>query len=245
MPQALMVDLGEMTVLDSVYVLFEKYSEFVYTIEVSENGEEWESFAVSSGENVFEVTHHGKADARYIRLVITGSSNGVWASVREMEVFAAESQEPAIQETVTQDANGARIEFRGGSLRMDYENYDKTSLRFGYKIQLPEGATLNSWSWQYTTTDPSSVLNAIGKNKTVNSDGSINANMVVTGIPKSYFVLVLTAKMKIEYTLSDGTVCTLEEDVFRSRSVNQIAENILVSPDATQVEKNYANHILQ
>ena len=45
----------------------------------------------------------------------------------------------AAEENVLQDENGAIIEFRGGSLRMDYEEYDKTSFRFGYKITLPEG----------------------------------------------------------------------------------------------------------
>ena len=66
-------------------------------------------------------------------------------------------------------------------------------------------------------------------NKTVEEDGTINASMVVTGIPSKYYNLVLTAKMKIEYTLADGTVCTLEEEVFRSRSVNQVVEKILGS----------------
>ena len=41
----------------------------------------------------------------------------------------------AAEENVLQDENGAIIEFRGGSLRMDYEEYDKTSFRFGYKME--------------------------------------------------------------------------------------------------------------
>ena len=240
MPQTLMVDLGEMTPLDSVSLLFEKYSEYVYTLETSKDGEVWDAFATSSGTNVFEVTHHGKADARYLRLVITGATGSVWASVREMEVYAEE-----VPESVTKDSNGAKMEFRGGSLRMDYSDYDKTSLRFGYKIQLPEGATLNSWSWQYTTSNPNKISTCEGVNKTVEEDGTINANMVVTGIPSKYYNLVLTAKMKIEYTLADGTVCTLEEEVFRSRSVNQVVEKILGSEDATEAEKDYATNLLQ
>ncbi len=90
MPQTVMVDLGKTHTLNSVYVLFEQYSNFTYTVEVSQNGEDWESFAVSSGESVFEVTHHGQADARYVRLVVTGSSGGAWASIREIELFAEE-----------------------------------------------------------------------------------------------------------------------------------------------------------
>lgn len=237
MPQTLMADLGKVTLLESVYLLFEQYSNYEYTIDISEDGDEWTTFAASSGESVFGVTHHGEAEARYLRLVITGSTNGAWASVREVEVYT--------NTNITEDINGAKIKFRGASLRMDYEEYDKTSLRFGYQIYLPEGATLNSWSWQYTTTNPNNPSTGIGLNKTVESDGGINANLVITGIPSSYYGLILTAKMKIEYTLSDGTVCSLEETVVKERSVNQVAENILVSEDGTQAEKDYATNILK
>lgn len=90
MPQTVMVDLGKPHTLNGIYVMFEQYSNFVYTVEVSQDGEAWENFAVSSGDSVFEVTHRGTADARYVRLVITGSSGGAWASVREIELFAEE-----------------------------------------------------------------------------------------------------------------------------------------------------------
>ena len=118
-------------------------------------------------------------------------------------------------------------------------------MRFGYKITLPEGATLNRWSWKYTAANPDKVLYCKGEKSTVNEDGTINANLVMTRIPKSYFESVLTVKMKIVYTLSDGTECTLEEEVFRSRSVTQVAENILASPDAPQVDVNYATNLLR
>ena len=146
---------------------------------------------------------------------------------------------------LTQDENGAKIEFRGGSLRMDYEEYDKTSFRFGYKITLPEGATLKNWSWKYTTTDPDKVLYRKGEKSTVNEDGTINTNLVMTNIPKDYFETDITAKLKIMYTLSDGTVCTLEEDAFWSRSVKQVVENIMESSTATQVEKDYATNLFR
>ena len=153
------------------------------------------------------------------------------------------NQKGTIERLAYEDVNGANIEFRGGSLRMDYDDFDKTSLRFGYKIILPEGATLDSWSWSYTTTDPNYVFTGIGKKSTVNEDGSINANLVITGIPRNYYNLVLTSKMKIRYTLSDGTECMLEETIVRERSVNIVAESILASEEATQAEKNYATNI--
>ena len=146
---------------------------------------------------------------------------------------------------LTQDENGAKIEFRGGSLRMDYEEYDKTSFRFGYKITLPEGATLKNWSWKYTTANPDKILYRKGEKSTVNEDGTINTNLVMTNIPKDYFETDITAKLKIMYTLSDGTVCTLEEDAFWSRSVKQVVENIMESSTATQVEKDYATNLFR
>lgn len=151
----------------------------------------------------------------------------------------------AAEENVLQDENGAIIEFRGGSLRMDYEDYEKTSLRFGYKITLPEGATLSRWSWKYTTTNPNKILYCKGEKSTVNDDGTINANLVMTRVPKAYFESEITAKLKITYTLVDGTECTLEEDVFHSRSVKQVVENIMASSTATQEEKDYATNLFR
>lgn len=145
---------------------------------------------------------------------------------------------------ITQDKNGARIMFRGGSLRMDYTEFDKTSIRFGYKIQLPEGATLKNWSWQYTTTDWNNQMTANGKNKVIESDGSTSANLVITGVPESYYNLSFTSKMKVEYILN-GTVYTIEEKLYRSRSVSQVAEMILASATANETEKTYAANLMK
>lgn len=239
MPQQLMVDLGNRYNIGALHIAFEQLSDWDYTVETSVDGVVWETFVKPEVETIMYALHKENASARYVRLNVNDTSGTAWASVYEMTVYVDESEN-----TVIEDENGAKIEFRGGSLRMDYTDYDKTSLRFGYKIQLPEGATLNSWSWQYTTINPNQPLTGNGINKTVNDDGSINANLVITGIPSTYYNLVLTAKMKIEYTL-DGTVYTLEETVVRERSVNIVAENILASQDATQIEKDYATNILQ
>lgn len=248
MPQQVMVDLGNQYDIGAVYINFEQVSKWKGVIETSKDGIEWETFSESLADNSYQTLQKGKATGRYVRLTVNSTTGGAWASVYEMKVYTTEpvvSPFEQIKERVTQDENGVKIEFRGGSLRMDYTDSDKTSLRFGYKIYLPEGATLNSWSWQYTTTNPNNPVTGIGKNKTVEEDGSINANLVITGIPSNYYDLVLTAKMKIEYTLADGTVCTLEETVVRERSVNIVAENILASKEATQTEKDYATNILQ
>lgn len=57
---------------------------------------------------------------------------------------------------------------------------------------------MDSWSWQYTAKNPDKSLMCTGINKTVEKDGSINANMVITGIPDSYYELVLTVNGKKE-----------------------------------------------
>ena len=83
-----------------------------------------------------------------------------------------------------------------------------------------------------------------GISKVENPDGTITANLVITGIPSQSYALVLTAKMKIVYTL-DGMQYTLAETVTRERSVNTVAQSILASSKATQAEKDYAESILQ
>jgi hypothetical protein len=232
-----MVDLGETNDIRSIYLCFEQESDWDYILETSLDGVNWETYAQPGAQRLKDVTETKDAEARYVRLTVHDTTGGAWASLWEMEVYSYGID--------TKDANGAKIEFLGGSLRMDYTEYDKTSLRFGYKIYLPEGATLNSWSWQYTTTNPNQPMTGNGINKTVNDDGSINANLVITGIPSTYYDLVLTAKMKIVYTLADGTEYTLEETVVRERSVDMVAENILESQEATQKEIDYATNILQ
>lgn len=241
MPQQLIIDLEEVYDIGAIYMFFEQKSDWDYTLETSLDGIVWQIYAQPGSQRVVDVTETKDAKARYVRLTVNGTTDGAWASLWEMEVYAHEKANT----NVTEDSNGAKIQFRGGSLRMDYTDYAKTSLRFGYKIYLPKGATLKNWSWTYTTINPDRYFTGNGVKKTVNADGSINANLVITGIPSAYYDLVLTAKMKIEYTLADGTECTLEETMVSERSVNIVANNILQSQEATQTEVDYAKSILQ
>ena len=240
LPQQLKIDLENEYDIGAIYIFFEQKSDWDYTLETSLDDVDWEVYAQPGSQRLVDVTEIKEAKARYVRLTVNGTTDDAWASVWEMEIYTYPKAN-----TITEDANGAKIEFLGGSLRMDYTDYAKTSLRFGYRIQLPEGATLKSWSWQYTTANPSEPLEINGVNKIVNQDGTITANLVITGVPDTYYSLALTAKMKIEYVLKNGTVCTLEENVVRERSVNTVAEKILESQEATQDEKKYAENILQ
>lgn len=245
LPQQLIIDLEDEYNLGAIYMFFEQRSGWGYTLETSIDGEDWEVYANSDTKHLVSVTETKDVGARYVRLTVNETTTSVrngkaWASLWEMEVYAYDKA----NDNITEDTNRVKIEFLGGSLRMDYENYDKTSLRFGYKIQLPEGATLDNWSWEYTTTNPNKTLTVNGISKVVNPDGTITANLVITGIPSQYYALVLTAKMKIVYTL-DGMQYTLAETVTRERSVNTVAQSILASSKATQAEKDYAASILR
>lgn len=50
--------------------------------------------------------------------------------------------------------------------------------------------------------------------------------------------------MKVEYMLN-GTVYTIEEKLYRSRSVSQVAEMILASATANETEKTYAENLME
>ncbi len=139
-------------------------------------------------------------------------------------------------------------EFLGGSLRMDDKNedgtpnYGKTSLRFGYTIQLPEGATDVSWQWNFSTNGTETLSRVRrGDNYITNADGSLTSNLVITGIPVGAYERILYAQLVVTYTL-DGKPITITDEV-RSRSVAGVAKLIGESTTATDVEKAYAKGI--
>ena len=145
-------------------------------------------------------------------------------------------------------ADEVKIDFLGGSLRMDYTTSDgsydftKTSLRFGYQIKLPEGAVLESWKWDYGTAADRLSQSVTGKNKVPQADGSFVSNLVLTDAPvDKYDTLVYTA-LSVTYE-KDGKTITVT-DKTESRSVKAVAEAIVNAPNATEAEKEYARGLL-
>ena len=145
-------------------------------------------------------------------------------------------------------ADEVKIDFLGGSLRMDYTNSDgfydftKTSLRFGYQIKLPEGAVLESWKWDYGTAADRLSQSVTGKNKVPQADGSFVSNLVLKNAPvDKYDTLVYTA-LSVTYE-KDGKTITVT-DKTESRSVKAVAEAIVNAPNATEAEKEYARGLL-
>ena len=141
----------------------------------------------------------------------------------------------------------ATMEFLGGSLRMDYgNNYDKTCLRFGYHVDLPEGATLQSWSWDARFGADSTktyTINGVNKVQDANGNG-FTANLVFTNVGKSYFSEMDAVRMTVVFKTKNGDVVTCTESAFNQRSVNAVANAIVDSGTATDAEVNYAKGIL-
>ena len=167
--------------------------------------------------------------------------------------YCAENFAPA----KTTDASGkvtygvssevATMKFLGGSLRMDYGNsYDKTCMRFGYHVDLPEGATLQSWSWDARFGADSTktyTINGVNKVQDANGNG-FTANLVITNIGKSYYSEMDAVRMTVVFKTKNGDVVTCTESAFNQRSVNAVANAIVKSSTATDAEKNYAKGIL-
>lgn len=130
---------------------------------------------------------------------------------------------------------------QGGSLRMDDAPAKATSLRFGYKITLPERVKLNTtgktgWTLSYGEGDAAAtqdVFPSILQTRTA-EDGSIQANVVITGIPVAKYQAKITSVLKLAYETPDGT--TVTDVAFASadkgaRSVEDVATAISKDPD--------------
>ena len=88
MPQEIVINLGKEINLEAIYILFEQCSKFAYTIETSIDGVDYQTYATQSGSAISEMTHLKSQTAQYIKITITGSSNGAWASIWEIEVYS-------------------------------------------------------------------------------------------------------------------------------------------------------------
>lgn len=85
-PQSLTMDMGEKTAISGVHILFEKPSDWSYTVEVSDDGENWNEY-INETTNLEDRTIEKETEGRYIRFSILGTTGGVWASAWEFEVL--------------------------------------------------------------------------------------------------------------------------------------------------------------
>ncbi len=156
------------------------------------------------------------------------------------------------------------IAFKGGSLRMDLtgeNDYSKTSLRFGYDMKVPAGATLDvnastetvtpenvKWGWVYTSSVSENAKGVAVKNYWLTGDNGAIANLVLTPINASGssidYKTEFQVKAQVAYTTADGTYVTAADSA-RTRSVKSVAEEIGKNTFASSAEKAYAEGILK
>ena len=146
-------------------------------------------------------------------------------------------------------------QFMGGSLRMDkYKQpdgtytYDKTDLRFGYHITLPEGAKLVSWGWDYgsDSNNLSGHLDGRYVRYPIESDGFTDgyvSYLVITGIPSSSYRNCQHVRMTVEYETADGVQHAYVNET-KDRSVEQVANAVVHSTSESVEAKEYAQNIL-
>ena len=88
MPQWLMIDLKDVYDLEAIYIFFEQKSDWNFKIETSVDGDAWSVYSDPDAQALVDVTINQQAQARYVRLTVESTTDGAWASVWEMEIYA-------------------------------------------------------------------------------------------------------------------------------------------------------------
>ncbi len=101
-PQSLQVDLGESRPIHGIDLRWESGQIYFYQLHGSIDGNDWMLLADRS--NADQPIHHEDvtANVRYVKLTVTGSNQGGWASLYELRIIGSE--------TVTIDPQSARIQ---------------------------------------------------------------------------------------------------------------------------------------
>ncbi len=144
------------------------------------------------------------------------------------------------------------ITFKGGSLRMDLTgsgDYTKTSLRFGYEMKVPDGATLDRSNWGWNWKNPANGKTGFRTADVywMNDDNGAIANLLITPVYATGHAAGYTTNYEVTaqvaYVTADGTGVTAC-DKTRTRSVDQVATAIKSNQFASDAEKAYAEGIL-
>lgn len=143
---------------------------------------------------------------------------------------------------------GDVLKFRGGSLRMDYTagDYSQTSIRFGYRVTVPEGAKYlkDKSGWKASGSDAKDLnVDVPVTNAADLGNNTYATNLVFTGEKSESYKLPYYVQAYVGYQTQDGTIVTLN-DAVRTRSVQSVTEEILKGGSgATQAERDYATGI--
>ena len=128
-------------------------------------------------------------------------------------------------------------------------DYSKTSLRFGYEMKVPDGATLDAdmwgWNWENPTNGASGFRTA-DTYWTTDDNGAIT-NLLLTPVyasnEKGNYTTNFKVTAQVAYVTADGTSVTAC-DKTQTRSVDQVATAIKSNQFASAAEKAYADGIL-
>ena len=128
--------------------------------------------------------------------------------------------------------------FLGGSLR--YKNTEEgfANLRFGYQFASTFDLDSASWGWNYGVVGKNFPNYIAGVNKTETNI----TNLVITGVPASYYQTNLESRLVFEIEINGETYNAY--DRVRERNVYDIARNMVNNPTETQDAKDYAQKIV-
>ena len=138
------------------------------------------------------------------------------------------------------------LKFKGGSLRIDIgQPSEFTFLRFGYTMAIPESTTFveNGWYYKRVTVSSPDDVRFVAYNNAMNSDGTVTANLVFNKVKTSLYTADFTEKAFVKYMTADGTTVEAVEGSYHTRSVSEVADEILAHPMAYAAEKEYATKI--
>ncbi len=133
--------------------------------------------------------------------------------------------------------------FKGGSLRV-LKNYDTADIRFRYIIDanLPEGAEITSWYWNYGLSEDNLCYKVEGTNvEEVN--GQKISNILFTGIKAENYKDNLYTQLVVEYELNGVTYTSIDDQIC-ARNIYQIATAVVLDDTATESAKTYAQGLL-
>lgn len=128
--------------------------------------------------------------------------------------------------------------FLGGSLRYSDATAESANIRFGYQFSMSVDLDAVTWSWNYGVAGSGLPSYVAGANKGANNV----TNLVITGVPLSYFDSMLESQLVFEIEI-DGTVYTVTDRV-RSRSVLGVAQSIVQSTNEGAASKAYAQSVI-
>lgn len=124
-PISLLMDMGEVAEVTGMEILFEKPSEWSFEIEISDDGKTFTQYH----KETWKMTDYGivkgidkTAQGRYIKLTITGTTDGVWGSLWEFDVKTKESTRDIFKEVI--EAQGNSIDGNEDIDENDNENPD-------------------------------------------------------------------------------------------------------------------------